>query len=302
MSVSNAMELEVSSEVPTHCENCGSPLEQKDFFWLFGCGNCHLLVSTLGAYTDSEAVSGYESGEHSSAFEVLRRENAEITLGMMSDLGSVPGLDLLEVGSAQGFFLQVAATQGYRCTGIEPNRQLRECKSNRGLSVIGGFFPDALTTQDAFDIIVFNDVIEHIPDIRNTLAYCNSYLNPDGILVVNVPMRDGVFYTIGRLGKVLGWKVPLERLWQVGTMSPHLYYFDRRSLTELANKSGFELISTKRLKTVTIKGLWKRLRVTSNFGFLTASFIWIATVVLVPFLRFLPADSRVFAYRKGASK
>ena len=85
-------------------------------------------------------------------------------------------------------------------------------------------------------------------------------------------------------------------------MSPHLYYFDRRSLTELANKSGFELISAKRLKTVTIKGLWKRLRVTSNFGFLTASFVWIATVVLVPFLRFLPADSRVFAYRKGASK
>lgn len=286
---------------PSHCENCGSILRQRQFEWLFECETCSLLVSTLEPYKDPDAVSGYAADDHSTAFGTLREENAEITLAMLSGLAGAAGRDMLEVGSAQGFFLKAAEQRGFTCTGIEPNRQLRQSTSNSGLNVMEGFFPEALPEQKTFDHIVFNDVIEHIPDIGNTLACCHRHLGVGGVLTINVPMRKGIFYAIGDIGMMFGWKKPLERLWQVGTMSPHLYYFNERNLADLATRAGFEFVTSKRLKTITLTGLWQRLRVTSNFGFITACGIWAGTVVLSPFLAFLPADSRVFAFRKRAS-
>lgn len=280
------------------CENCGALLRQKEFDWLFGCDDCQLLVSTLGAYEDAEATNGYEAADHAAAFGTLRKENAGITLDMLSDLQVRKGSRLLEVGSAQGFFLSVAEQHGFECSGIEPNRQLRESEHNKHRHLIAGFFPDALPDQQAFDLIVFNDVIEHIPDIRNTLKACHDHLTDDGLLIINVPMRRGFFYGVGKVAKTLGWKVPMERLWQVGTMSPHLYYFDESNLAELAQKADFDLATSRRLKTLTLRGLWSRLRVTSNFGVPTASVIWAATVIGAPFLGILPTDARVFAFRK----
>ncbi len=42
----------------------------------------------------------------------------------------------------------------------------------KGLPARKGYFPDALDKKEKFDVIVFNDVIEHIPNIEGALASC----------------------------------------------------------------------------------------------------------------------------------
>ncbi|WP_229466725.1 class I SAM-dependent methyltransferase [Pseudoduganella plicata] len=65
--------------------------------------------------------------------------------------------------------------------------------AQRGFQVRQGYFPDALRPDETFDVIVFNDVIEHIPDIGSALRACHEHLNPGGILILNLPNSRGFF-------------------------------------------------------------------------------------------------------------
>ena len=54
-----------------------------------------------------------------------------------------------------------------------------------GLHVLQGMADEANLKQIGHvDAIVLFDVIEHLPDPRETLALCHRYLNPGGIIVI----------------------------------------------------------------------------------------------------------------------
>lgn len=281
------------------CEICHSATQAFSPSWLYKCPSCKLVVSTLSPYEDQSQNSGYSAEDHSVAFDALRRDNAHICLDLLRSQGVASG-SMLEVGCAQGTFLEIAVNRGFQCLGLEPNNGLFQIASKRGLKLVSGFFPDDLPQTDTFDCVVFNDVFEHIPDTRVVMQNCHSRLSDGGILMLNIPMSTGIFYQVGRIFHKMGWKTPVERLWQVGSMSPHLYYFNRSNLTDLGEQCGFKVVAYERLKTVTLNGLWKRLRVASNFGFLSSVFIWTATLVAMPVLNFLPADAAVLVFKKRA--
>lgn len=103
-----------------------------------------------------------------------------------------------------------------REVGLKSLRQ----ENLRGLPVRPGYFPDALTPDESFDAIVFNDVIEHIPDIASALDACNARLSENGLLVLNLPNSRGFFYRLSKIFARLGWRNPFNRLWQKDLPSP----------------------------------------------------------------------------------
>jgi SAM-dependent methyltransferase len=133
---------------------------------------------------------------------------------------------LLDIGTAAGAFLKAATDAGWDATGIEPNGWLAEWgRRQYGVCIHVGSIDDVLL-DGPFDVITLWDVIEHTPDPRAVLEHCARLLKPGGVLIVNYP-DIGSWIARG-----------LGRRWLFLT-SVHLWYFDRRTIRRLLERTGF---------------------------------------------------------------
>ena len=188
----------------------------------------------------------------------LRQKGYAVVLDEIARRRPLYGLDALDVGCGHGWFLEAAAKRGMRATGIEPDREVAARARTRGLNVRVGFFPQDAPAGERYDVITFNDVLEHLPDLPGVLAAARERLRPGGILAISVPTADGLGYRVATALARVGCSSPLDRLWQRGFPSPHLWYFTESSLTKLLAKHGFRPIAAGRLPSVERDGLWAR--------------------------------------------
>lgn len=100
------------------------------------------------------------------------------------------GTSILEIGCAPGSFLRYAVEQGFECMGIAPEKGLSSViNAHCGCPVVEGFFPDAIKDSDKlFDNVVAMDVFEHIEDGKGFVENCMKRLNPNGRLILMIPM------------------------------------------------------------------------------------------------------------------
>lgn len=188
---------------------------------------------------------------------------------------------ILDVGCSRGVFLKTARDDGYDVTGIEPDREIADEIRAGGYTVLDGFFPDSpVLTGQYFDVIIFNDSFEHIPDFDNTISGIKNHLNANGLLIINIPTSNGLMYSISLLLNKIGISTMYSRLWQNGFASPHVHYFHQKNMELLFRKKGFTQEHTVSLRYYTIKGLWKRLICKSSF--LVSIVTYCVLVILYP--------------------
>ena len=136
---------------------------------------------------------------------------------------------LLDYGAGTGAFVQQAIQGGWAAVGVEPNKAARDRALEKGLSIENdgsGF------TQSTFDVITLWHVLEHLPDLNESIAQFKGLLKPNGILVMALPNFEswdakhyGTFWA--------GYDVPR-----------HLWHFSRNAVEHLFGSSGFNLIKT----------------------------------------------------------
>jgi SAM-dependent methyltransferase len=226
-------------------------------------------------------------GQREAALEPLRRANFETILEILARRGPLAGLRLLEVGSAHGWFLEAAAARGMRVLGVEPDAEVAS-RARAGLETRIGYFPEALRTGEAFDVIAFNDVFEHLPEPARILEACVRLLRPEGRLVLNLPDADGALFKVACGLARLGIASPLERLWQARFRFPHLWYFDARSLERLLRPYPLRLAYSGGLPILKREGLWPRLRMDRTAGLLASALFYSALWSVEPLLRRAP--------------
>ena len=253
-------------------------------------------------------VCGYESAqfrnainmEHTALSEThreeglrtLRESNFRELLAKMRPHLSGRHQTLLEVGCGHGWFLRIAGER-FAALGIEPDHQIFLAARARGVDVIEGYFPDALNQSDRFDIIVFNDVFEHIPDPATALNACLGALNEGGMLVLNLPTSEGLFYRMARVARRVGLGGAFARMWQKDFPSPHLHYFSRRNLELLLQRHGFRVVSTGTLPSIRLSGLYSRIAYADPSRWLHHAMVWLALVLFYPVVKSLPSDVMV---------
>jgi len=159
----------------------------------------------------------------------------------------------------------------------------------RGLPIRWGYFPGALGEDEKFDIIVFNDVFEHIDDIENAIEASFYHLKNKGLLLINLPSSDGILYKLAVLFCRLGYLGLFERLWQHQLPSPHLHYFNLSNLCSFVTKYQFKIKSKGRLQTLSLSGLRERIQYVSGSGKLDR-ILYLAVAGLLPFLKILSSD------------
>ena len=226
--------------------------------------------------------------ERENALQHVRRENFQIILSAL--IPQMPtGSRLLDVGCAHGWFLDMAKKH-FRAFGIEPDEQLYCAASSRGLSVRLGYFPEVLDQAEKFDVIVFNDVLEHIPDIQKVIAQCHSSLVMGGLLVLNLPSSEGFFYRLSKIACSFGVSSFFERLWQKNMPSPHLHYLNVLNLSKLLNTTGFDSSKGDRLSTLSFSGLYSRISYAGSSPLFIRLVICALVSFFLPLIRILPSD------------
>ncbi len=284
-------------QVGQQCPACHLPLGTGLQDWHRACGRCTYEGSTLSVdidvHGDREVV---DEAIREEGLGHLRKQNFEALEAELAARVTAAGDGrprLLDVGCAHGWFLE-AGRDDFDVTGIEPDSRVADMAVARGLPVRKGFFPDVLTSDERFDVIVFNDVLEHIPDIGAALRACVRHLQPGGWVVVNAPARTGVLYRISRVMARFGVTETFDRMWQKGFPSPHVHYLDDASMETIAGHVGLELSAVRSLPSISTHGLYARIRTDRSVSPVKAGVLAAVLTLASPAMRLLPADIKVW--------
>ncbi len=194
----------------------------------------------------------YEQGAFLESLRATRRRQAGQLVAAMRRHLARPG-DVLDYGAGRGFFLEVCRREGLaplagadtselaieelRRSGIEAHRIPEGTDAAGPLKQALSFPPRVVTLLD---------VVEHLPPeslagfLRSLVRELGSALE---LLVIKVPIAEGLLYRIARVGAAVGFRGPLRQLYQVGTWPPHLSYFSARSMAVLLEGLGFQVVA-----------------------------------------------------------
>ena len=164
---------------------------------------------------------------------------------------------LLDVGSALGDCLDVANKLGWKdLLGLEVSEFAYDFAKNRGLKVINSTLEDANIKPNSFNIVTYQDVIEHIKDPLKEMKLVFKVLKKDGFVYIVTPDVGGLWH------KLLG------PFWYHYKPGEHIMYFSQKSLRLILEKSGFKNIDTKKTYNVlSLEYVLNRLKYYSPFIF-----------------------------------
>jgi SAM-dependent methyltransferase len=281
------------------CVVCDSEMKAGITSWHSVCSSCGYESAALTPRINDEAAYlALREADREAGLKDIRGENFRVIVQAITRFADPAHKTLLDVGSAHGWFLQAAAPS-FAVTGIEPDEAVAEHARQGGHPIRTGFFPSALNDNERFDVIVFNDVIEHIPEVRAALDACSAHLHDGGLLVLNLPSSSGFFYRIAKILARLGWPHPFERLWQKDLPSPHVHYFSLANLKALAQDKRFQPLTTFELPSVRAKGLLARMRWAGDLRGASLWLQYICILVALPFIRLFRSDINVAIFRRA---
>lgn len=158
------------------------------------CSDCgHMQLASAPDPDGVFSAYKYKSGVSAS----FRKHFTEYADRVCGEWGVGHNGKLLEIGSNDGYLLQQFKDRHEMSViGVEPSVNLRQEHIDKDVPVITDFFTTDLVRdndwENAFDFIVANNVLAHIPDTLNTLQAAANALRPGGVLVVECGDQSGI--------------------------------------------------------------------------------------------------------------
>ncbi len=140
---------------------------------------------------------------------------------------------LLDFGCGTGEFLIHAHNTGWRTYGVEPSEAARQAATARLPDVFPNLDPIPLESCNA---ITLWHVLEHVPDLQQTLHDLINRLTPDGALFIAVPnieSADSRHY---------------HAIWAGLDVPRHLWHFGRQTMERLLQQHNLNLTRTIPMK------------------------------------------------------
>jgi 2-polyprenyl-3-methyl-5-hydroxy-6-metoxy-1,4-benzoquinol methylase len=157
---------------------------------------------------------------------------------------------VLDVGCATGYLAAALAGRGCEVVGIEVDpeaaRQAEEHCERVLVGDVESMDLEGRLGQEAFDVIVFGDVLEHLKEPLRTLEHLKPFLHDEGYAVASIP---NVAHGSVRLALFQG-RFRYQRLGLID--DTHLRFFTRESAERLFDDAGLPIITLGR----TIRGIF----------------------------------------------
>lgn len=137
--------------------------------------------------------------------------------------------NILEIGCGRGEYLDLLVQSGARSVyGLENSDESVLHATRRGLKVQQGYVSRSFTNPwsfkfDAFSIFSF---LEHWPNLKESLGNLHSLIKEGGTGLIEVPNFDFI----------------IEKGLYSEFTTDHIFYFDKRSLVNVLELSGFEVL------------------------------------------------------------
>ncbi len=137
---------------------------------------------------------------------------------------------ILEVGCGSGHLAAYLKRKGYNVEVTDINQDiLDEIKSVYGITGYCGRIED-IRFSNVFDAVIFNNVLEHLPNPVRTLQKTSQLLAPQGLVFLEVPNIASLQFRLFRSS----W-FPLQ-------IPEHLFHFSPKSLQVVALPASLERI------------------------------------------------------------
>ena len=95
---------------------------------------------------------------------------------------------ILDIGSGEGFFLNLCLANGWEVFGVEVNSELVKFTEEMfGIKVFDGPLEDARFPENHFDVVTFWNVLEHLSAPDTALRETYRILRPGGCILVRFP-------------------------------------------------------------------------------------------------------------------
>lgn len=218
------------------CCECESLLAKREIkgnviSTCLGCG--FMFVSKK--LSDSDYSQSYREVPNASKF--LKQRHYDL----LNFIKGHKNASVLEVGSGFGGLALLCRLEGIKYTGIEPDLNRREFMQSLSIDRI---FKMHTELNETFDLILLDNVLEHIEDPQNMVSDLCHLLSKRGKFIIVVPNR----YDFRRIST----KWSSKHFW---IPNDHLSYFRTCDVEALFSSSGFELTSrlnygTKLLKII----------------------------------------------------
>ncbi|MBZ2409390.1 methyltransferase domain-containing protein [Streptomyces albidoflavus] len=209
----------------------------KEFFFRLAVGLCEgctmvqLMEEVPQDHMFHEDYPYFSSG---SAYMREHFENLAKRLLATELAGDDPFV--VELGCNDGVMLKVMAESGVRHLGVEPSGGVADVAAAKGVRVRKSFFDEATAGEIAAedgraDAIYAANTLCHIPYMGSVLNGVRALLKPTGVFVFEDPY----------LGDIVA-RTSFDQIYD-----EHFFFFTARSVSEMARRSGLELVDVERL-------------------------------------------------------
>lgn len=282
------------------CEICGTSNELAYSMnaEIYYCPRCQ-FYHALNIHYDKKMEGSLDSEQWFDSIEQFRKNNYRKILTNIVKNRNKENYKGLDVGSSFGGFIEVSKENNIEVDGIEPEIRMFDVSKSKGYNVINGFFPKDLPFDSTYDFISFNDVFEHIPNCNETMKHCHDRLNPNGTLILNIPVSTGILFRISKALMKFNVTSLFRRLWQFDFYTPHLYYFNENSIQLIAEKNGFELVNVHSLDAIDKNSIEYRVMIDKNIPHFLKRIIIFILKTFYRVFNLLPADIKVFYLKKS---
>lgn len=200
------------------------------------CENCWLVQTTYDP--DKRVIFNNDYAYFSSTSNSWLVHSKDFSLKIIKKLQLSSSSLVAEIASNDGYLLKNFLNYKIPCVGIEPTHSTASVAIESGVPTIQEFFssefvgnwPDHLKNPD---LIMCNNVLAHVPDIRDFTIALKSLLNNEGTITIEVP------YLIELINKI-----------QFDTIyHEHYSYFSLTTLNNIFTETSLKIIEVEKLET-----------------------------------------------------
>lgn len=231
--------------MPTSCPICSSSKFKnyllKDNFNFLQCLNCRFILVDIKDIdlSDYYANPNYLHDNEGRGYVNYDQDKAAMASVYVNLFGKIrsynSGRRLLDLGTASGYFLEVAEKNGYLAEGNDLNPlavqegRLRGRKIKQGDLLAIGYSPESFDTITAFDFF------EHLPPDK-----LEDYLGA----IRKILARNGVLAII-TVNTASWWARIFGKKWHTWLPPEHISYFSDKNIRPFLENNGFEILYLK---------------------------------------------------------
>lgn len=157
-----------------------------NYFALFYCKNCFSMFNPSGYHENDDALK-VDLEWHISKFDDKKRNALQLIQKLMKIRPDAK--TFLDIGCGIGATVLQAQSLGLEAEGVEPNSwAVNYAQEKFSLDLKCDYFQENLY-QQKFDIIICDQVLEHLENPRNLFKAAISSLNRPGLIYISVPFR-----------------------------------------------------------------------------------------------------------------